>query len=78
MVIDDEKHTIRAEDENKYKQTKIMETQNAKLLFSWIDFGRRLEKFQKGVTVFVNKHSSTTPVIFKNSKNNLVMQTSKH
>lgn len=22
MVIDDEKHTIRAEDENKYKQTK--------------------------------------------------------
>lgn len=27
------KNTIRAEDENKYKQ-KIMETQNAKLLFS--------------------------------------------
>lgn len=38
MVIDDAKHTIRAEDENKYKQTKIMETQNAKLLFSWIGF----------------------------------------
>lgn len=44
-----------------------METQNAKLLFSQINFGQRererLEiywRFQKGVTLFVNKHSSTT------------------
>lgn len=36
------KNTIRAEDENKYKQTnkQIMETQNAKLLFSSINFGQ--------------------------------------
>lgn len=43
MVINDE-NTIRAEEENNYKNNEIMETRNVELLFSWFSFGRRKRK----------------------------------